>query len=332
MLNQLTKVSLSALSAVALLAAASPAAAGWGRYDPAPEVIEAASPTHYPEGVAYDSGRDAFLVTSLVHGTVSVVGRDGEVSTLIDHPALVSTIGVRVDARRDRVLVATADHGVAHNSTPETVGDLAGLGIFDLDSGELIEFVDLGALAPEAPGHFANDIAIGWDGTAYVTDSIAGIVFEVALDGSAKVLVQDERLQSPDHGFGVNGVAVRFGDLIVGNADSGTLWRIDLDEPEALREIEVEANLIGVDGLVWKSTGSLVAVTNSLGQPGTDAVWQLRLTHGGTKARVVEERAWPDRWPTTATQRGCAVYVLSGNMGVLMTGQEPTDEFTIRRF
>ena len=43
------------------------------------------------------------------------------------------------------------------------------MGAYDLETGDRIFMTDLAAVAP-ADRHFANDVTVGPDGTAYVTD------------------------------------------------------------------------------------------------------------------------------------------------------------------
>lgn len=57
------------------------------------------------------------------------------VDTLADDGVMVSTIGVRVDAPRQRVLAAYQDPGVGTRSTELTKLKQSGLGIFDLSTG-----------------------------------------------------------------------------------------------------------------------------------------------------------------------------------------------------
>jgi hypothetical protein len=48
-----------------------------------PAVVDGTAPALHPEGVAWDPGRRAFLVGSVRHGTISVVGPGGRVTTLV---------------------------------------------------------------------------------------------------------------------------------------------------------------------------------------------------------------------------------------------------------
>lgn len=326
MRKTLTRLLLGAIVAAGLAGLPAPASA-----HPIPAVIEGRSESLHPEGVAYDPTRGAFLVTSLKHGTVSVVRGDGSTRTLVDDPALIETIGLQVDVARGRILVASADQGLGDRTSPATAGRTAGLGVYSLRTGERIAYVDLAAVASDGGGHFANDIAVAPDGTAYVTDTAAGIVYRVDRSGRASVLVRDGRLTFPG-GFGANGIVYRAGVLLVGNYSAGTLWRIPVARPAELRQVRLDGGVVGADGITLEADGSLIVVTNALSGEATDKVVELRLSRDWTSARVVESRIWPDRVPTTAAAARGTVWVLSGNMDVLLSGAGTSDEFTVRRF
>src|SRR4051812_41151603 len=104
---------------MALVAALLLTGAGTAAATRPPATITGHAAAVHPEGVAWDPSRQAFLVGSARHGTVSVVRPDGRVSTLVSDPRMVSTFGLRVDVARHRLLVAFADIGVGERSGPE---------------------------------------------------------------------------------------------------------------------------------------------------------------------------------------------------------------------
>lgn len=297
-----------------------------------PDVIHAWDESLHPEGITYDPTRGSFLVSSERHGTVSLVAPDGEVTTFIDDPELVSTYGMRVDARNGLVYVTDGDLGFGVDTNLET--PTAGLAVYDLETGERVRYSDLDVLVPDGAAHSANDVAVAPDGTAYVTDPVAGLVFEVEPDGDASLFIDDPKLTTPG-GFGANGIVYRDGKLIIGNYSSGSLWTVDVDEPETVEEIEITTQdgvqLIGLDGLAWDGR-TLVAVTNSLSGQGTDAVHRFRLDWGWNEAKEVSVQLSPEQ-PTTITVANCRVYTVFGDLAALRTGEgTPRDDFFIRGF
>jgi sugar lactone lactonase YvrE len=292
-----------------------------------PQTISARSASLYPEGVAWDPSRQAFLVSSIGQGTVSVVWPDGTVRPLIADPRMVSTFGVHVDAPRGRVLVTYADMGMAQRSTPAATFSSSGVGIFDLATGRLLHLVDLDI----GPGkHAANDLAIDADGAAYVTDPASNTIYRVTPDGRGSTLVTDARLASPS--IGMNGIVWNpRGFLLTVRYDTGTLLRIPVRHPHQIDEVALAHPLVGGDGLALRPDGALVAVTNKLSAPGVEAVTVLRPNSNWSAAKVVQSTApWPVAGPTTIALSPHGTYVLSGRIDVLITGGH-SDEFNLRR-
>ncbi|MGI5506860.1 hypothetical protein [Lentzea sp. CA-135723] len=283
-------------------------------------VIIGNGPSLHPEGVAYDPLRHRFLVGSVTHGTVSRVV-DGRSRTLVDDPWLITTMGLAVDARRGRLLVANADLGLADRSKPETTRAFAGLGIYDLRTGQAIHRVTLAT----GPGHFANDIALAPDGTAFVTDSISGTVHRVTPDGHASTLVQHPDLaQPPTGGWGLNGI-VHVGDrLVAALSGARKLAVIPLAQPRNVTTIT--APIGAPDGLLALGRNRLLLVDNTA----ANRLVEVRTRDRWQTVEVTGETAWPDKAPTTLAKTPCGVYALAGRLDVLQTGGR-SDEFVLRK-
>jgi sugar lactone lactonase YvrE len=289
------------------------------------ESIQGMAPTLHPEGVAYDPVRDRFLVGSVTHGTVSVVNPDGSARTLVADPRLITTMGLAVDLPRRRILAVNGDVGRGDRSTPETIRKTAGLGSYDLLSGRLISYVDLGALDPERP-HFGNDVAVAPDGTAYVTDSLSGAIYRVPRSGSPSVLVRDDRLMPAGSGNGANGIVWHpTGSLLVAHSSGRALWRVPLRDPTALHQVTIDAPIGAPDGLLLSGPNTLDAIDNTR----DNRIVRLTSRDGWRTATLRTSTPWPDPAPTTMARSRCGTYVLTGRLDQLLGGT-PTDEFRLR--
>lgn len=291
-----------------------------GEKPPCPDLIAGSAPRLHPEGVAYAPQHDAFLVGSVTHGTVSVVAPDGTARTLVDDPALITTMGLAVDERRGRLLVVNADVGAGGRTTSQTVDRTAGLGIYDVHSGQRIAYHDLGD-----PGgrHRGNDVAVADDGTAFVTDSFSGTVHRVPLDGEPVVLVRDDRLRSDTRGNGANGIVLHpSGFLLVAQSTDRALYTLAAEG--TLARVAVDTDIGAPDGLLLDADGALHAVDNSA----ANRVVTLRSADDWTTASVVASHPWPDPAPTAIAHSPCGNYVLSGRLDQLPAGG---DEFLLRR-
>ena len=125
----------------------------------APDLIVVERANIYPEGIEYDPENARFLIGSLSEGTIFEVFDDGTHGAFIEDEALMSTVGIEVDADRNRLLVAETNVAAFGDPTAEP---RASLGVYDLTTGERLDLVDLLAATPEG-AHFANDVAVDAD-------------------------------------------------------------------------------------------------------------------------------------------------------------------------
>lgn len=277
-----------------------------------PPVLTPAAENLFPEGVAWDQSRRSLLVGSFTQpALISAVGRDGVARTVVSDPDLFGFVGMKVDARRQRI--------VAVNGNPFAPGT-SYLGVYDLRTGAREQLVDL-----SGEGHAANDVTLDPAGNAYVTDTGAGAVYKVDLAGNVTTLVSDPRLLPAP---GANGIAWHpRGYLVVANYTTGKFYRLSRGH---LTEIGQRQPLVGADGIVFRPDGTLVVVTNQLaGLPGSvTAVHELALV--GNTLVPLRTTPWPDPAPTTATVTPYGTYVVDGRLDKFLTGASASD-FVLRR-
>ncbi len=293
-----------------------------------PVQIDGRTADRYPEGIAWDPTRRAFLIGSIATGRISVVGRDG-----VPHPfgvaPGVSTFGLHVDAVRNRLLVTYADIGQGERSSESTTYKESGVAIYDLRTGRLERRVDLNTqqLNPAGGRHGVNDLAIDAVGNAYVTDPASDAIYKISPAGIASVLVRDERLRSDT--IGANGIVwLPSGDVLTVRYDTGSLFRIS--RRGELSVTGLTSALVGGDGLALTPDGRLIAITNKLGAPGVERATVLSSRDNFRTAQVRSVEPWPVAGPTTAAVTPYGTYVLSGRVDVLIAGGW-SDQFTIRR-
>ncbi|MDX2968997.1 gluconolaconase [Kribbella solani] len=194
--------------------------------------------------------------------------------------------GVNVDSL-GRVYVAGGPNGIDHPGAPD-------LWVYDRD-GRL-----LAALRTGVPNAFLNDLVIGPDGTAYVTNSNAPQVFRVAEQRgqwSIKTWADATGTIETATGFNLGGIVVSPDRkaLVVAQGNVGKLWRFDLRTGKATAVDTAGANLVDADGLVQQGT-SLWVVRNF-----SRVLSTLRLAPDGRTARLLSATPTdPDRVLTTA--------------------------------
>ncbi|MCB2379288.1 SMP-30/gluconolactonase/LRE family protein [Hymenobacter sp. BT635] len=274
----------------------------------APDRITVPQAGLHPEGIQYDEVNKRFLVSSRTQGKIGSVKDDSTYTQFADEPRLISTIGLNLDASRNRLLVAVSDNGAnAARTTAATLRKLAALAIFNSTSGALQNYIDLGNLRPNQ-AHFANDIAVDAQGNIYITDSLSPIIYKVDALGVASVFLENNQL-SGGTGFGLNGIVFHpDGYLLVAKANDGSLFKVPVATPASFTKVTTPAglNLTGADGLLLLNPQTLLLVSGSqttvLRLSSTDA-WATTNSTGSFATGAVS--------PTTITRRNTSdAYVL----------------------
>ena len=283
-----------------------------------PERIDFVAERQYPEGIAYSSQLAKFLVTSIPLGKIGTVDIGGNYEDLLTDPGFIAGIGMKV--ANGRVFVCNSDQGRSVRSTPATTRQTAELLVFNLTTRQLERRTNLAALIPAAEPNFANDVTLAPDGTAYVTDSFSPVIYKVTAAGVASVLVRDD-LRFASSTFGLNGIAYHpNGYLIVANTGQGTLYKVDLQNGNAISEVGGTGPLPG-DGLTFLNN-DLYVVT------GGNRVAQVRSTDNWQMASIIKYDAIGYTGATTSVAVNNQIYTLNARIGEVGNARD----FSIQRF
>jgi sugar lactone lactonase YvrE len=246
----------------ALLLFALPAFAQEATPEAVMEAIVVEQPGILPEGVEYDAEGGRFLFGSLSQGTIFQLPDGGAAEPFIEDEELASTVGIHIDRTNNRLLVSNSNPAVF--SDPEEQG-MAGLAAYDLESGERLFLTDLGGLFPDGR-HFANDVTSDAEGNAYVTDSFSPVIYRVDPEGNAEIFVEDDQLSNEQ--VGLNGIDFHpDGYLLAAVSGGGTIFKIPLDDPSALSEVQLSEPL-SIDGMVLSEDGSVLYAVAYTGAEG----------------------------------------------------------------
>lgn len=290
--------------------------------DELPDLVLAANPGMHPEGIEWDAEGERFLVGSLTMGTIFAVDDEGNVEPFVEDENLMASIGIHIDTANGVLLVANSDFAV---TSAANVPGVAQLGAYDLETGEQIYFADMTDLTDGR--NFTNDVTSDPDGNAYVTNSFSPVIYKVDPEGNGEIFIEAEELGA--EGFGLNGIDYHEdGYLLAAVAASQSIYKIPLEDPESLTAVELSEPL-GVDGMLFKDDGNLVAVASN--SDGVRRVYELSSDDDWATAAVVASGdAMPEAAPTTAAIRDGAVYVVHAHFSGI-GGEEPVEAFEILR-
>ncbi|KAA9327085.1 gluconolaconase [Hymenobacter busanensis] len=318
------------LSLLALLTGLGLLLPGCAKDDDSPPVeVRFRQPNLYPEGVQYDAQHFRYLVGSETSGTVGTVSDNGIYTAFSSDPALVSSIGLHLDAARNRLLVAVSDPGYnPARTSAATLRKLARLVVLNRDNGQLLSSIDLGALRPGA-GHFANDLTIDDGGNVYVTDSFSPIIYKADLQGTPSVFLENSLLSADAGQFGLNGIVFHpDGYLLVAKSDVGAIYKVPLNNPAGFKAVATGQTLRGADGLLLQDEKTLLVVCNS-----QNKVYRLGTADNWATANTTGTFDTPAVYPTTLARRSNAdTYVLYSHLNELQANKTPPQaEYSIKR-
>jgi sugar lactone lactonase YvrE len=267
------------------------------------ETIRFSKDALYPEGIAYDGASKNFLVSSISTGTIGKVDLKGVYTPFISNNSLVSSLGIKIDSTRNRVLVAIGD--LKNTTATATRDNLAALGIFNLKTGVQEAYINLGNLKKDTK-HLANDMAIDTQGNVYITDSFSPIIYKVDLAGNASIFLENDAFKPLKVGdmAGLNGIVFHpDGYLIVVKMDTGVLYKVPIASPNSFSKI-ASVPLQG-DGLLITQDKKLALMA-----PIANKAYLLTTADGWTNATIEKTFDTGNVWATTLAQKDNAIFGL----------------------
>lgn len=213
-----------------------------------------------PEGIAYDPSTQTFYLGSVYKRKIVGVNKQGEARDFATaQDGLWSVMGMKVDARRRLLWVASAAHPQMSNYDPAENGS-TGLFKFDLRSGKLLKKY---LLTKDSKNHWFGDLVLNARGDVFTTDSVTPAIYSISLgkDELEMFLVDPAFVNLQGLDFTADGKHLFVADYAKG------LFVIDLATKKVFSlEQAPDITLLGIDGL-YSYRGTLLAVQNGINPP-----------------------------------------------------------------
>jgi sugar lactone lactonase YvrE len=245
-----------------------------------PNTVKIEGVAQNPEGIEFYKNDNTFLLSSLNAGPIIKVNPDGTYKPFTSsEPYPMSTAGLQIDYMNNRLLVAAFNGLELYDNDPATKG-IANLRIYNLETGILEKDINLSSLIPDAPAYMANDIANDKKGNVYISDWFAGVVYKVDKKGEPSVFWKNETgIPSGANGIDFHPDGYLLVSLVSVNekglyANYG-LVKIPIDDPKTAKVVIIDEGYTGFDGMVIKSNGNVVGVTNNGTAPGGNTLIEL---------------------------------------------------------
>ncbi len=202
----------------------------------------------FPESVTSNAAGDLFVGSSAKGTIYRARSGEADASPWIEPQTsgMSAVLGVFADDRSNTLYACS----VAFGAPPDKAAALSALRAFDLKTGAPKAAYPL----PEGSKSLCNDIAVGKDGSAYVSETSGGRILRLKKGGAAlQEWIKDERLA------GVDGIALGGdGAVYVNSVSSGRMFRVAVGKDGsagAITELTPSLKLNRPDGL--RSIGGL---------------------------------------------------------------------------
>ena len=279
------------------------------------ETPVAAPDKSHPESVTATSDGTLYF-GSFNQGGVMKAAPGGKTEQFISPGAhgTRSVLGVLADEKSRTLYVCSNDLSGSGVAGPgETKG--AWLKTFDLATGAA-----KGSFELKDPKSLCNDIAIGGDGTAYITDSFAPYIYSLKPGGTAlDVWATDPVLAPAKDGVGLDGIAVGSdGHLYVTTFIPAKLFRVAVKDGKAgaITELKSSQPLDHADAMRASGNGFLLI-------EGAGRLDKVTVTGDEAKVDVIKEGLAE---PVSVVQVGNTGWVAEGKLSYLIgpnKGKDP---------
>jgi len=262
-----------------------------------PDLIKIEGLAQNPEGIEFNKNDNTFFLSSLNANPIVKVNFDGTFKPFTSGEKFpLSTAGIQIDYKRNRLLVAGFNGTELMDKDPKTKGT-AFLRIYNLKTGVIEKDINLSSLLPDAFAYFANDIAVDNKGNAYISDWYARVVYKVDLDGNPSVFWKNETgIESGANGldFHPNGYLL----VSVLNVNDKGLYtdyglvKIPVNDAKSAKVVDFsDTGFTGFDGMVINSKGNVIGVTNNGTSPGGNTLIELSSKNDWKSAKIVNSKS-----------------------------------------
>lgn len=238
------------------------------------------------EGIAWREKTGEFYFGDVNGRAVWTRNKDGTLRRFTpEGDDLFGVFGIVIDEARTALWAATSAVPAMRGFTPDQDGTAA-LAEIDLESGAIRRTIPVVRQAGDQQSHVLGDLVVAADGSVFVTDSGAPVLWRLGPGEKDLVPWIENREFVSLQGI----VLLPAGGAIVSDHANGLL-RVDL-ESRSVRRLEPPSNttLVGLDGLALAGDGSVLAIQNGLRpnrvlrirlDPGADIVTDVTVLEAG---------------------------------------------------
>ena len=212
------------------------------------------------EGIAWREKTGEFYFGDVNGRAVWRRGKDEKLRRLTpEGDELYGVFGLAIDEASGTLWAATSAVPAMRGFTSDQDGTAA-LAEIDLESGAIRRTIPVVRAAGDQHSHVLGDLTLAADGTVFVTDSGAPMIWRLPPGGRGL-----EAAAESNEFLSLQGIILVAPDVAVVSDHANGLLRVDLGRREVRRlEAPPDTTLIGLDGLTLGPQGEVFAIQNGL--------------------------------------------------------------------
>jgi len=249
----------------------------------------------HTSGLVYDAVDHIYYVASARTGAIGKYTPDGKYEMLYSNDDLKMSSALKITPDGKTLYFCIGEKNSDGNTTSESSSQTLLLVGIDAKSGKKLSETELSDLS--AGNHFASDLTFDSSGNIYIADHISNAIYRVSSDGKASLFAKSEQFSGTKNGL--NSIVWHPDGFLLTNDSSGTLFKIDISNPQNIQKVSTSNISLNADGLLLSNNNTLTLLQNNNNSKVYQLVsndnWKSAIVNTGipTESRVSNHKeAW----------------------------------------
>lgn len=213
----------------------------------------------HTSGLVYDAVDHIYYVASARTGAIGKYTADGKYEMLYSNDDLKMSSALKITPDGKTLYFCVGEKNSDANTSSESVSQTLRLIGIDAKSGKKLSETELSRLS--SGNHFASDLTFDGNGNIYIADHASNAVYKVSPNGKASLFAKSESLSEMKNKL--NSIVWHPDGFLLTNDSNGTLFKIDISNPQNIQKVSTSNISLNADGLVLSNNNTLTLLQNN---------------------------------------------------------------------
>ncbi|GEP50138.1 hypothetical protein FNO01nite_08100 [Flavobacterium noncentrifugens] len=259
----------------------------------------------HTSGLVYDAVDHIYYVSSSRTGAIGKYTPDGKYEMLYNDNDFKMSSALKITPDGKTLYFCIGEKTSDANTTSESSSKTLRLIGIDAKSGKKLSETELSNLS--GGNHFASDLTFDSSGNIYIADHVSNAIYKVTANGKASLFAKSDSFSETNPRL--NSIVWHPDGFLLTNNSSGTLFKIDILNPENIQKVSTSNISLNADGLLLSNNNTLTLLQNNNNSKVYQLVsndnWKSAIVNTGifAESRVSNHKeAWvlnPEIWQPT---------------------------------